>query len=259
MVPYLSLVIPAYNEAKRLPPTLGRLAEFARGFTRDMEVLIVVEKSADGTLDIAREIVAQQADFAPKVRIIDNAVQRGKGFAVRSGMLQARGEYVFYMDADLSVPLAEVNAFLRHFEAHPEIQVLMGNRQHPGARITLAQSWLRRSMGQTFNRIIATLGMAGTRDTQCGFKAFRGPAAHAIFERQEIDGFAFDVEVLLLAERLGFKIGDLPVEWINSPESKVRIIRDSLGMLRDAVSIRRSIARRCPRGCGAEDATQHGG
>ncbi|HEY2343728.1 MAG TPA: dolichyl-phosphate beta-glucosyltransferase [Chthoniobacteraceae bacterium] len=249
MVPYLSLVLPAYNEAKRLPPTIGRLAEFVRGFTRDMEVLIVVEKSADGTLDIARELVAQQADFAPKVRIIDNVVHRGKGFAVRSGMLQACGEHIFYMDADLSVPLAEVNAFLRHFEAHPEIQVLIGNRQHPGARITLAQSWLRRSMGQTFNRIISVLGMAGTRDTQCGFKAFRRAAAHAIFERQQIDGFAFDVEVLLLAERLGLNIDDLPVEWINSPESKVRIVQDSLRMLYDAISIRRSINRRFPRGC----------
>jgi dolichyl-phosphate beta-glucosyltransferase len=244
MVPYLSLVIPAYNEAKRLPPTMVRLGEFARGFARGMEVLIIVEKSSDGTLEIARELAAQQADSAQIIRVIDNAVHRGKGYAVRSGMLQARGEHVFYMDADLSVPVEEVTAFLRCFEQRPEIQVLIGNRQHPGARITRAQSWLRRSMGQTFNRILGALAIAGTRDTQCGFKAFRRSAARAIFERQQIDGFAFDVEVLLLAEHLELKVGDLPVEWINSPESKVRIIRDSLGMLRYAVRIRRLIGRR---------------
>ncbi len=199
----------------------------------------MVEQSSDGTLEIARELAAQQADSARRPEVIDNAVQRGKGHAVRSGMLRAQGDHVFYMDADLSVPLEAVDAFLRHFEEHPEVDVLIGNRQHPDARITRAQTWLRRSMGQTFNRILGVLALAETRDTQCGFKAFRQRAVRGIFERQQIDGFAFDVEVLLLAEKLGFKIGDLPVEWINSPESKVHILRDSLQMLRDAIRIRR--------------------
>jgi dolichyl-phosphate beta-glucosyltransferase len=149
-------------------------------------------------------------------------------------MLRATGELVFYMDADLSVPLAEVPGFVRYFEEHPEAEVLVGNRQHRESRITLAQAWLRRSMGQTFNLVLGSLGLAAFRDTQCGFKAFRHAAARAIFERQEIDGFAFDVEVLLLARKLGLHIKDLPVEWINSPESKVHIVRDSLRMLWDA-------------------------
>jgi dolichyl-phosphate beta-glucosyltransferase len=145
------------------------------------------------------------------------------------------------MDADLSVPLADVSKFLAHFAAHPEIDVLIGNRQHARSQITLAQSWLRRSMGVTFNRVLRLCGVAPLHDTQCGFKAFRHAPAQAIFSRQKLDGFAFDVEVLLLAERLGYKIEDLPVEWINSPESRVRMVRDSLQMLRDSLRVRRLV------------------
>ena len=238
-IPYLSIVVPAYNEALRLPPTLEKLAEFCRDFGRSYEVLVIVERSTDGTLEIAARFAAQQAHF----QAVDNEVQRGKGYAVRSGMLRARGEYVFYMDADLSVPLAAVPEFLARFESAPRADVLLGNRQHAMSRITRRQTWLRRTMGQTFNRILKTCALASLHDTQCGFKAFRREAAREIFSRQTIDGFAFDVEVLLLAERLGYKIADLPVEWINSPESKVRIVRDSLAMLRDTLRVRRAVAK----------------
>src|SRR3954452_5733764 len=153
MAPYLSIVIPAYREAVRLPPTMVEIGRFAMEFKRGLEVLIVVEESPDGTLGIAREVAAQQADSSVRFEVVDNGPQRGKGHAVRSGMLRAAGEIVFYMDADLSVPLREVHGFLAEFEQHPEIDVLVGNRQHPDSRITRAQSWLRRSMGQAFNRI----------------------------------------------------------------------------------------------------------
>jgi dolichyl-phosphate beta-glucosyltransferase len=239
-LPYLSIVVPAYNEANRLPPTLSKLEEFFRGFTHSYEVLIIVEQSGDGTLEIASEITSQQAHF----QVIDNRVQRGKGYAVRSGMNRARGNFVFYMDADLSVPLAEVAAFLRYWEENPHVDVLIGNRRHALSRITRRQAWLRRTMGQAFNRILHGCGLAPLHDTQCGFKAFRQSACREIFSRQKLDGFAFDVEVLLLAERLGFRIADLPVEWINSTESKVRIVRDSLRMLRDTLTIRRSVDAR---------------
>jgi glycosyltransferase involved in cell wall biosynthesis len=205
-----------------------------------LEVLIVVERSPDGTLEIAREAARQQAHSSATYEVIDNGPQRGKGHAVRSGMLRARGEIVFYMDADLSVPLAEIGPFLARFERDPAVDVLVGNRQHPSSRITRAQSWLRRSMGQTFNRVLGALALTRIRDTQCGFKAFRQHAAEAIFSRQRLDGFAFDVEVLMLAEQLGFGVRDLPVEWLNSPESKVSILRDSVQMLGDAWSIRRA-------------------
>ena len=241
-IPYLSIVVPAYNEARRLPPTLEKLAAFLGDFGRSYEVLVIVERSTDGTLEIAARFAAQQAHF----QAVDNEVQRGKGYAVRSGVLRARGEYVFYMDADLSVPLAAVPEFLARFESAPRADVLLGNRQHAMSRITRRQTWLRRTMGQTFNRILKTCGLASLHDTQCGFKAFRRAAARAIFSRQTIDGFAFDVEVLLLAERLGCQIADLPVEWINSAESKVRIVRDSLRMLWDTVRVRRLVAGKVP-------------
>jgi dolichyl-phosphate beta-glucosyltransferase len=242
--PYLSIVLPAYNEARRLPPTLEKLAEFMRECAFAVEVLIVVERGTDETLDIASRFAAGQANF----QAIDNGPQRGKGHAVRSGMLRARGDFIFYMDVDLSVPLREIAAFLAHFEAHLDHDVLVGNRQHPQSRITRHQSAFRERLGQTFNSILQRLALSGLRDTQCGFKAFRREACREIFRRQQLDGFAFDVEVLLLAQRLGYGIADLPVEWINSPESKVRIVRDSLRMLRDTLRVRRIVDATMRRG-----------
>lgn len=229
--------MPAYNEARRLPQTLDSLREFGREFTRTFEVLIVVEHSSDDTLEIASEAARKQDNFLA----IANGPQRGKGHAVRSGMLRARGEYVFYMDADLSVPLAEIGVFLAYFAEHPEVDVLLGNRQHARSRIVRHQSPLRERMGKTFNRLLQTRGLASLHDTQCGFKAFRNDAAREIFSRQKLDGFAFDVEVLLLAQRLGFHIADLPVEWRNSADSRVRLVRDSFAMLRDMLRVRRIV------------------
>jgi dolichyl-phosphate beta-glucosyltransferase len=202
-------------------------------------VWIVVEPGTDGTREIATEAASRQ----PNLNVIANAEHRGKGFAVRTGMLAAKGAYSFYMDADLSVPLQDVEVFVRYLEKQPDVDVAIGNRQHPASRITLEQSWLRRKMGQGFNLILRRLALTGIQDTQCGFKGFRRAAAQAIFERQQLDGFAFDVEVLLLATKLGLKVVDLPVEWRNSPESRVHMVRDSVRMLRDAIRIRRQLRR----------------
>ena len=220
-----------------MPPTVAALGDFFRDFTRTYEVLIVVEQSTDGTLELALGLAAQQAHF----QVIDNGPKRGKGHAVRSGMRRARGEISFFMDADLSVPLAEVRAFLRRFDETPAVDVLIGNRQHARSRITRRQSPLREGMGKIFNRVLQTLALVDLPDTQCGFKAFRQAACREIFARQTLDGFAFDVEVLLLAQRLGYVVEDLPVEWINSPESKVEIVTDSFQMLRDTWRIRQRL------------------
>jgi dolichyl-phosphate beta-glucosyltransferase len=158
-------------------------------------------------------------------------------------MQQARGGIVFYMDADLSVPLEEIGQFLAYFDAHPDIDVLLGSRQHPASRIERRQGILRQTMGKTFNRILRSLALLPFRDTQCGFKAFRRESAREIFALQTIDGFAFDVEVLLLAQAFGYRIGELPVRWLNSPESKVDIVRDSLRMLADAFTVQRRVSR----------------
>jgi len=231
--PYLSIVIPAFNEAARLSMSLQQLVEFCNRLAFSFEVLVVVEKSSDTTLELASEIVSKQACF----HVIDNLIQRGKGYAVRSGMLRAQGEFVFYMDTDLSVPLDEISVFLDYFKNHPDIDLLVGNRQHLQSNILKRQSWWREKMGQIFNLILRQFIPVTLRDTQCGFKAFRARAVRRIFEHQKIDGFAFDVEVLLLAEKSGFKTVDLPVRWINSSESKVRLLRDSLQMFIDVWKI----------------------
>jgi len=237
--PQISIVVPAYNEASRLPHSLKLLRDHFGACSRSIEILVVVEHSTDGTLELAREAVSEQANF----HVIDNRVHRGKGNAVRSGMRQAKGAIQFYMDADLSVPLEDIELFLAHFEGHPEEDVLLGSRQHPGSRIERRQSLLRQTMGRMFNRVLRSLSLLPFRDTQCGFKAFRREAAREIFALQTIDGFAFDVEVLLLAQSLGYRIRELPVRWVNSPESKVNIVRDSLRMLVDAFTVRRRVAR----------------
>jgi glycosyltransferase involved in cell wall biosynthesis len=240
MRPFLSIVIPAWNEELRLPATLRQLAAFCKTAPYACEVIVVVEPGQDDTLQAALDFAADQSI---KLSVINCRVHRGKGYAVRTGMLRARGELIFYMDADLSVPLREIGAFVDFFAEHPEVGLLMGNRAHAQSRITRRQSLLRRSMGQLFNRILRSQGLGDLRDTQCGFKAFRLAAARAIFKRQSLDGFAFDVEVLLLAEQLEIAIADMPVEWINSPESKVHIVRDSLRMLWDGVSVMRRESR----------------
>ena len=239
MVPHLSLVIPAFDEARRLPPTVADLRAFCEALPFACEILIVVERSRDGTLELARDLVRGAAQFT----VIDNGVQRGKGYAVRTGVMRSRGAFTIYMDADLSVPLREIDPFLAYFHAHPDVAVLIGNRQHPESKIVRSQSLVRRTLGQCFNACLRAAGMVSVHDTQCGFKAFRGEAARAIFARQRIDGFAFDVEVVLLAQRLGFRIVDLPVQWTNSAASHVHIVRDSLRMLRDTLRARRNVRR----------------
>ena len=240
IVPALSLVIPAYNEVKRLPASLRDVRSFFSKWPESsIEVLVMIEKSSDGTLDAARSAVAGDSRF----QVIDNLVHRGKGFAVKSGMLRARGELVFFMDADLSTPLSEILKFAAHFSDHPETSVVIGSRSDAKSEVLKRQKWFRQSLGRGFNKFVQAFGIAGIKDTQCGFKAFRAKACREIFSRQTLDGFAFDVEVLLLASRLGFKTDVRPVVWINSPDSKVRVLIDPLKMLWDLIRIRRRVSK----------------
>jgi dolichyl-phosphate beta-glucosyltransferase len=236
--PFVSIVIPAYNEVHRLEASIRALRNYLGSVRWSHEILLVVERSSDGTLELARRLTEPHPEFT----VIGQQVQRGKGFAVRTGMLRAGGAITFFMDADLSTPLAEMDPFMARFENGPPVDVLVGNRQHPRSSILKPQSLVRRKMGQTFNAVLRAIAGIQLAETQCGFKAFRREAREAIFPRQKLDGFAFDVEVLMLADRLGFTVEDLPVRWINAEGSKVRIIRDSLRMLADAIRVRRIVA-----------------
>jgi dolichyl-phosphate beta-glucosyltransferase len=239
----LSLVIPAYNEERRLPASLRDIQSFFKQVSDEPEVLVIVEKSTDQTVAKAQAAIQGDARF----RVIDNQVHKGKGFAVKSGMLKAQGEIVIFMDADLSTPLAEVYAFMQHFNEHPETDVIIGSRAEAKSQVVKKQSWLRRNMGRIFNKFVKATALKalppGIADTQCGFKAFRKQACQEIFSRQKTDGFAFDVEILMLASALGYKIDVRPVRWVNSPDSKVRILIDPLKMLLDLFRIRRLVQR----------------
>ena len=236
--PSLSIVIPVFNEETRLPSTLRTVEEFIREL--DAEVIIVVEKSTDNTLQIAEAAAAT----TEKIRVLANAVQRGKGYAVKCGMLSAKGDLIFFMDADLSVPIETVDKFRAEFQSNQDVQILVGNRQHAESDIVSAQGWMRRSMGQMFNQVVRRISRIPLRDTQCGFKGFRREVAHDLFAAQTVDGFAFDVEILLLAQKRGYAMADLPVEWRNSTDSRVHIFHDSLRMLWDVARLRANPSNR---------------
>ena len=230
--PCVSIVIPARNEAARLPASIREIRDAFP--SESWEFVLVIEPGEDDTESSAR--LAAKGD--PRFVVVANPEARGKGFAVRTGMLRARGDWIFFMDADLSVPLRFVGNFLRETG---RADVLVGSRRHPESVIKIHQSWLRERAGRLFNIGLRLAGATRLRDTQCGFKAFRREAVRAIFPLVEQEGFGFDVEALVLAEMLGCRILELPVEWADAAGSKVRPLRDGIGSFAHAVLAARRI------------------
>ncbi len=232
--PRISIVIPARNEAARLPASIREIRRFFP--SEDWEFVIVIEPGTDDTKAVA--IRESQGD--PRFRIVANPTAHGKGHAVKTGMLLARGEWIFFMDADLSVPLRFVHEFLRSVD---RADVLMGSRRHQESRIPTRQPWHRELAGRIFNRVLRLAGVTQFSDTQCGFKAFRHAAAREIFSRLQQQGFGFDVEVVALAEVLGFRVLELPVEWADVAGSKLRPMRDGFSSLLEAILAVRRVRR----------------
>lgn len=228
--PFLSIIIPAHNEEKRLPETLEKLSIFLASQPYSAEVLVVENASHDRT----GEIVEDFSKTHPQFRLISEP-QKGKGLAVRRGMLEARGEYRFMCDADFSMPIPEINRFLPPILNGVEIAI--ASREAPGA-IRYHEPPYRHLVGRVFNTMIRVLALPGLQDTQCGFKLFRGAVADELFNLQTLTGWAFDVEVLYLARRLGYTIVELPIPWYFNPDSKVRVIHDSIQMGFDLLGIR---------------------
>ena len=178
--PFVSIIIPAYNEAQRLEASITALCSYLASAPWSHEVLLMVEKSTDGTLELARRLAIGRG-----IEVVGSDVQRGKGHAVRRGMLRARGEIAFFMDADLSTPLVEMERFIGRFSANPPVDVLVGNRQHAQSEILTRQHLLRRKMGQTFNAILRVIAGIRIADTQCGFQGVPTRGAHGDFSTSE--------------------------------------------------------------------------
>jgi dolichyl-phosphate beta-glucosyltransferase len=208
--PFLSVVIPAFNEAERLPRTLGRLADYLRAFGRAHEILVVDDGSSDATAERAR---------AAGATVLRNDRNRGKGHAVRRGMLEARGQRRLMTDADLSTPIEELKRFLETMDRG--FDVVIGSRALPGANIEVHQPWFRENMGRLYNLFVRALAVPGLRDTQCGFKLWTAAAARDAFAPARLDGFSFDVEALYLARKRGYRIAEVPVTWRNDAATRV--------------------------------------
>jgi dolichyl-phosphate beta-glucosyltransferase len=225
----LSVVIPAYNEEDRVGPTLRSLASYLAGRGETFELLLVDDGSRDETVRAAR-------DAAVPLRVLILAQNRGKGAAVREGMLAAQGERVLFTDADLSTPIEDLPRLERALDRGAA--VAFGSRSVRGSEVLVRQPLYRQTMGKVFNLFVRAWVLPGVIDSQCGFKLFEARVARQIFSRQILPGFSFDVEVLFLARRLGHGIEEVPVRWINSPASRVHPVRDSFRMLRDLVLVR---------------------
>jgi dolichyl-phosphate beta-glucosyltransferase len=228
----LSVIVPAYNEAARLPATLLRLHEYLDGTEPEYEVITVDDGSVDRTADIALEI----AGGWPRLRVLRLLENKGKGWAVRAGMLAARGQLRLFSDADLSTPIEELPRLRERIDG--AVQVAIASRALQESKIAVHQPRHRELMGRGYNRLLQILVLPGLQDTQCGFKLFTAEAAVACFEPLRTPGFGFDAEVLLRARRLGWEIAEVGVCWHHAENSRVSPLRHSAVTFVDLVRLR---------------------
>lgn len=227
--PLLTLIIPAYNEERRLPKSLDQIAAFVEQQPEPMEVIIVENGSRDRTTEIAEEYAAKY----PFVRVLHSP--KGKGAAVRVGMTEGRGRYLFICDSDLSMPIAEVRKFLPPILE--DYDVAIASREGPGAH-RYGEPAYRHLMGRVFNLIVRVLAVPGFQDTQCGFKSFRNEVGKEVFADLTMTGWVFDVEALFVARRRGYRAVAVPIDWYFDADSRIEPLRDTWRMFRDVLRIR---------------------
>jgi dolichyl-phosphate beta-glucosyltransferase len=213
----ISIVVPLFNEARRLPSSLDRIFTFMDAHHPDFEVVLVDDGSTDGTVEKARRHVGPRAEL----RVESYGGNRGKGYAVRWGIARSRGELVLFTDADLSTPIEEIDRLLAAVEAGADIAI--GTRAHPDSDVRVRQPFYRDRAGKLFNSLVRVILLPDLHDTQCGFKLGRRGLLIPILERMTVDRFAFDVELLYLARLAGLRVVEVPVIWVNSPDSRVRM------------------------------------
>lgn len=230
----ISIVIPCYNEEHRIEITLNKIQQYIlkNSIECDYQIVLVDNNSTDNTLNILKSYQKKFENF----KIVSATEFKGKGWAVKKGILNADGDIIVFSDADLSTPIEELQKII--FEINNGADIVIGSRQHKDSNIIRHQNFLRESMGKIFNIILRKILYTEFKDTQCGFKGFKKDAGLKLFRLSKVKTFAFDAEILFLANKLNYKIVEIPIKWINSPASKVRIIKDSLKMLFDLIKVR---------------------
>ena len=242
--PDLSLIVPAYNEERRLPATLERIAQYLSQRNFSCELVIVDDGSRDETSRVALGFGARHP-WSRLLRYEDEsgrAVNRGKGFAVRAAMLASVGTNVLFSDADLSTPIEEMEKLLPLIQSGA-CDIAIASRALPGSNLTVHQPWHREAMGRTFNRLVRAAIGTDVRDTQCGFKALRGDVARRLFALARVDGFGFDTELIFLAAKKGLRVREIPVTWHHAEESRVNPLTAPAQMMRELIAVRFNDAR----------------
>jgi glycosyltransferase involved in cell wall biosynthesis len=247
--PDVSVIIPAYNEEKRLPPTLARIEEYLAARRFSSEILVVDDGSRDRTAQVVEDWQGRMAGL----RLVSNGGNRGKGYSVRHGMLEAQGNIALFTDADLSAPIEEADKLLAALDI---CDVAIGSRAMNRSVIEVHQSERRELAGRSFNWAVRALMGVAFADTQCGFKAFRRERTRILFEQQRIERFGFDPELLYLARRHGLSVVEVPVRWAHDPATRVNVLGDGLRMVGDLAVIRwNSLIGRYPAHSGLRDPT----
>jgi len=236
----LSIVIPAYNEEWRLPPTLLDMVDYFDGRDLDYEIIVV----DDGSTDRTAEVVKRLAKIRNQVFLIRLPQNRGKGFAVKTGVLKSHGKYVLFADADGSTPIKEIERLEAKFDK--DTKVVIGSRGLPSEETSVTRGWYHTFLERIFNTCVKRLILPGMADTQCGFKMFRVESAFFLFERQQAERWSFDIEILFIARKAGLKIIEVPINWNDVPGSKVNLFLDAIGMFCDIFTFKRHHAHVSP-------------
>jgi dolichyl-phosphate beta-glucosyltransferase len=228
----LSIVIPAYNEEKRIGSTLEKISLYLSGKSFSSEIIVVNDGSSDST----SSVLEGYKNKIPQLSIIHNNPNRGKGYSVKKGILQAKGRYIIFSDADMSTPVEEADRFMSAF--HEGIDLAIGSRHVAGAEIKVKQPLYRHLMGRFFNLFVRIIALPSISDSQCGFKGFSRECAFCVFQKINTFGYSFDVEVIYLAHKFGFNLKEIPVVWMDSPSSRINPLTDPLNMFIDVIKIR---------------------
>lgn len=229
---HISVIIPAFNEESRILPTICSVMEYLNKNFRRFEIIVIDDGSCDDTVQQVESVSRDDNN----IRLVKNSRNSGKGFSIRNGVMDAAGSLVLACDADLSTPIEEVEKLM--YWLGKGFDIAIGSRALNESEIIIKQPWYRQKMGSMFNVLVQLFLLRGFRDTQCGFKLFKRAVARNIFKQGLIDGFSYDIEILLIAEKMGYRIKEVPVRWLNSPDSRVRVMVDPFSMIAELIRIK---------------------